>query len=397
MAVADLVFIDSTGYHFADFPSFLSYVQTSFQAIYGADVYLGSDSQDGQWTSIIAQMAFDCSANGSSVYSSFSPVTAQGAGLARNVKINGITKGVPTNSVVDVTIVGVAGTTITNGVAVDTLNQQWALPASVTIPGGGSIDVTATAVDKGAIAAVPGSVTGIFTPTLGWQTVNNSAAATPGAPVESDAQLRIRQQQSTSLPALTVLEATTGALENLTGVTQVMPYENDTDSTDANGLTPHSVCFVVEGGDLQQIANTIGLYKTPGTNTFESGANGRNEIYTDPRGLPVPINFISPAINATIGVEITVVPLTAGWSSDFEALIAAAVATYISTQVKIGGTVIWTNLFLPAALVGTPAFGTYYVSVIEIKKNAGSFAAANIALLFDEIPVCAPSNVAVST
>lgn len=388
MDVTTLVYIDSTGYHYADYPTFLAFVQGQYRSIFGADIYLGADSMDGQWTAILAQALYDTAALGAANYNSFSPVTAQGIGLSRVVKINGISRNIPTNSSVVLTIIGTAGTVITNGIAVDTLNQQWILSTPITIPPGGSIDVTALAQLQGFVAAEANTVTGIFTPTLGWQTVNNAAAATPGSPVETDAQLRTRQAQSTAIPAQTVIQATKSALANLPGVTGVQPYENVTDSTDGNGLPPHSVCFVVEGGDITQITNVIGLYKTPGTNTYASGTNAQHETYLDPAGLPVPINFYNPAITATIAVQLTIKALT-GWDTSFETPIAAAVAALVQSF-GIGGTVVYTQIFV-AAYNASPIPNTYYVQGVQINKNGGGFAAANIILAFNEIPVCDPN------
>lgn len=394
--IEDLVFIDAKGYHYADYPTFLQWVQDQYRGIYGADIYLGADSLDGQWTAILAQSLFDTAANGANTYNSFSPVSAQGIGLSRVVKINGISRNIPTNSEVVLTIVGTAGTTISNGIATDNVGQQWALPASVTIPPGGDIDVTATAVEEGAINADANTVVNIFTPTLGWQTVNNTAAASPGSAVETDAELRARQAVSTSLPALTVIQATKSALENLPGVTQVKPYENVTDTTDANGLPEHSVCFVVEGGDVTEITDTIGLYKTPGTNTYASGTNARNEIYNDPAGLPVPINFYNPAVPSVIAVEITIHPLTTSWSTSFEIPIAQAIADLIESY-GIGGTVLYTQLFAaaynpPPSGGVTVVPGSYSVVSIQINIDGGSFAGANIVLDFNAIPVCDPDT-----
>lgn len=396
MTVADLVYIDATGYHYADYPTFLVFVQDQYRAIYGADVYLGADSMDGQWTAILAQSLYDTVLTGADTYNSFSPTSAQGVGLSRVVKINGLSRRVPTNSTVTVTIVGTAGTTITNGIAADSLGQQWALPSSVVIPPGGEIDVTATAVDIGAIQAESNTVNIISTPTLGWQTVDNDTAATAGAPVEEDGELRIRQSVSTALPALTVIQATRSALANLAGVTAVRAYENVTDVTDADGLTPHSVCFVVQGGDITEITNTIGLYKTPGTNTYASGTNAQHEIYNDPAGLPVPINFYNPAISATISIEITLAVLTTGWNVAFEIPIAQALADLVESF-GIGGSILYTQLFAaaynPPPLDGVTVIpGSYSVVSIQIKKNAGSFAAANIDLDFNEIPLCDPNT-----
>lgn len=385
MTVADLAFISSTGYTCADYPTFLQFVQDQYRNIYGADVYLGADSMDGQWTAILAQALFDTAQLGQVAYNSFSPASAQGVGLSRVVKINGLRREVPSNSTVTLTIVGVAGTTITTGIAVDTLNQKWNLPGTVTVPGGGSIDVTGTADQEGAIQAAASTVTGIFTPTLGWQTVNNASAASPGAPVEADGQLRIRQAKSTALPAQTVIDATVAALSNLTGVSQVKSYENATESTDGNGLTAHSVCFIVQGGTLSDIINTIGLYKTPGTTTFASGGNAHSGTYIDAKGMPVPIHFINPAIPATIQITITI-SAASTWDSSFETQIGAALAAAVNAF-PIGSNVVYTELF-GVAYLAAPIPGSFTVSSITIGKNSGMQSAANIQLAFDEIPVC---------
>lgn len=85
MELSDLVYIDSTGYHFADYPTFRQFFVQEYQTIYGADVYLEDDSQDGQFLSVQAKAAYDSAALGASVYNSFSPVSAQGTGDRKSV------------------------------------------------------------------------------------------------------------------------------------------------------------------------------------------------------------------------------------------------------------------------------------------------------------------------
>lgn len=385
MNVSDLVFIDSTGYNFADFPTFLSWLQGQYQGIYGADVYLGADSQDGQFVAIVAQALYDTAALGASVYNSFSPVTAQGVGLSRVVKINGLKRKVPSFSTIPLVIVGTAGTIITNGIAVDILNQQWILPATVTIPTGGTITVTATSLVIGDITADIGTVTTIFTPTRGWQSVNNTVAATPGAPVESDADLRARQTFSTSIPAQTVFDATLGAVENIAGVTKVQGYENTSNSTDGNGLPAHSICVVVAGGADQDICQTILDYKTPGTDTF----GDTTLLVYDARGLPLNISF-QRAVTAQIGVQITLTEGTA-WSDNYLTQIADAVSAIINAG-KIGSPVLYTTLFAAAYLNGTLPPNAYIINSIMLNKNGGSFASTNVSLDFDEQPICNPTT-----
>lgn len=363
MTVTDLVWIDSAGYHYADFPSFLAWITTSYQSIYGPDVYLGSDSQDGQWLGIVSQALYDTAALGASIYNSFSPSTAQGAGLSRVVKINGLRRQSSSHSTVELQVGGTAFTNIINGIAIDDLQQQWALPASVTIPMAGTITVTATAVTAGAIQAQPATIQGIFTPTKGWQTVNNSAAATPGTNVESDASLRNRQASSTSIPAQTVFDATIGAVSNVPGVSALAPYENDGDTTDSNGLPAHSISLVVQGGTDADIAQTILDYKTPGTNTY-----GTTSVpLTDAKGVPITINFFRPSL-FPIAVQVTLTPL-AGWITSNETIIAAAIAAYINS-LPIGSIVVLTKLYAVAYVPSSTAAGTFNIEGIEIAPCA---------------------------
>lgn len=382
--VSDLCYIDETGYHFSDYPTVLAWLQDDYRGIYGADVYLEADSQDGQFLAVLAKAFYDTFALGASVYNSFSPVGSQGTGLSRLVKINGVNRQSSSYSTVVLTIVGSAGTLIQNGVAMDTVGQKWDLPVSI-IPDSGTIDVTATAQEIGATNAEADTVTTIFTPTRGWQTVNNADAATPGAAVETDAQLRIRQTQSVANPSLTVFAGTIGAVENLVGVTKVQGYENDTDMTDANMIPSHSICLVVAGGSTTDICNEIELHKTPGTGTY----GDTMELVYDSKGMPIEISF-QRAVTATIGVQITL-SADVGWSTDFEDLIAISVAAVINAG-PIGVDVLLTKLFAPAYLNGALEGSTYDIATIELKKNMGSFDEANIELDFDENPVCDPDT-----
>lgn len=382
MELADLAFIDSTGYHFADYPSFQTWLQDQYRQIYGADVYLEPDSQDGQLLAIFALALYQEAAKGAATYNSFSPVTAQGVGLSRVVKINGISRLAPSYSTVEITIIGVALSLLQNCKVQDSLNQLWSFD-TVQIPDSGTITVTATADDIGALAAAPNTVNKIFTPTRGWQSVNNDTAATPGAPVETDAALRIRQQQSVADPSLTVLEGTIGGVENVLGVTKVKGYENDTENTDGNGLPAHSVSLVVQGGEDDDVAQEIQIHKTPGTTTF-----GTTSVFLyDSHGMPLTINFFRPTV-VTISCQV-VLTAKIGFTADYVPLIQAAVAAQINLG-EIGETVLITKLFTPAYLTGTPASSTYDITLLQIKKNAGSYDTANIELGFKEVPFCDP-------
>lgn len=388
MEISDLVYLDDTGYHYADYPTFLTFIQDAYKAIYGADVYLAPDSQDGQFLAVLAKGFYDVATLGASVYNSFSPVTAQGVGLSRNVKINGISRKVPTNSIVVLTIIGQEDTVISNGIAQDVLNQKWLLPDVVTIPFGGTIDVTATAEFAGNINAQPNTVTTIFTPTLGWQSVDNDDAAVAGNPVESDAELRIRQAQSTALPSLTVFDGTMGSVLNLEGVTSARGYENDTDSTDGNGIPSHSIEVVVQGGDTTEIAQAIQVHKTPGTGTAGSVST---TVY-DAHGMPLIIKFERPT-EVTIKVEIEIDTFV-DYDTSYTAMIKQALVDYIN-GIGIGEDALYTKFFPVAYLPGIPGT-TYDITDLQIGKNLDPVGTSNIAIAFDEVAVATLSDITVT-
>lgn len=395
MELQDLAYIDETGFHFADYPTFLQFIQEKYRGIYGADVYLEADSQDGQWLGVQALCMYQTAANQAATFNSFSPVTAQGVGLSRQVKLNGLNRRVPTKSTVDLTIVGQAGTVLGTvgapAVAIDTLDQKWNIPIGTTIPGGGTIVATAEAQEEGAVQAASNTVNRIFTPTLGWQTVDNADAATAGEPVETDAELRARQAVSTANPSLTVFDGTVGAVANLPGVTAVKGYENDTDATDGDGLPPHSISLVVAGGDVTEICQTIQIHKTPGCGTY----GDVSETVYDAHGMPLLISFFRPTPITIIGE--VVITTNVGYSADYEVLIQNAVAAAIEAF-GIGSTILYTKLFLAAYLQGTPAEGSFDVVSIEIAKSGDPLGAANIALDFDEQPICdGPTDITITT
>jgi uncharacterized phage protein gp47/JayE len=388
MSFSDLAYIDATGPHRPDYPTALAFLQDAYRAIYGADVYLEADSQDGQFLALMALMAKDCLDYAGSVYNNMSPSTATGVGLSRVVKINGIRRQIPTFSTADLRIVGQVGTVITNGQAVDTFGNKWNLPASVTIPIAGEITVTATAADIGAVNAGANTINKINTPTLGWQTVNNVLAATPGAPVETDVALRARQKISTALPSQSVMDGIVGGVANVTGVTRIKGYENDTDTTDANGIPPHTISLVAEGGTAQDVADVIARRKTPGTGTY-----GSTSIVTyDSRGVPNTIRFYRPTVQQ-IKAQITIKALpgyVTGYADQIKAAVVAAVKA-----LSIGDSVLLSRISATASLLGTPAGATYYITDTQLAKLASALAAANVPILFNEVADALLANITI--
>ncbi|EOV2605485.1 baseplate J/gp47 family protein [Klebsiella pneumoniae] len=383
--------VTAEGISAPDYQTVLDTITGYFQQIYGSDAYLDPDSKDGQLVALVALAIHDANNTAISVYRSFSPSTALGDALTSNVKINGITRRAATNSTVDLLLTGTVGTTITNGSVRDTNGVVWNLPATVVIGSDGTVVATATCANSGAVAAVAGSVNGINTPTRGWASVTNPLAATVGVAAETDAELRVRQSQSVALASLTPFDAVDGAIANVEGVTRHKLFENDTETTDANGLPEHSISAVVEGGDATEIANTIRSVKGQGVSTYGTTA----VVVTDKYGNPYTIRFSRP-VDVPVFVSITLRALT-GYTSDVGDEMKAAVASYINS-LAIGDSVLLSRVYSPANLGVVSGGNARYYDIMEllIGRSADSVAAANLTVLYDEAVSCSVENIEIT-
>lgn len=383
--------VTAEGISAPDYQTILDTLTSYFQQIYGSDAYLEPDSKDGQMVALVALAIHDANNTAISVYNCFSPATGYGAALTSNVKINGIARKGATNSTVDLLLTGTAGTTITNGTVKDTNNVIWRLPASVVIGVDGTVTVTAICSNSGAVAALAGTITTINTPTRGWTSVTNPAAAAVGAPAETDAELRIRQGQSVAIPSITPFEGVDGAIANIAGVTRHKLYENDTGKTDGNGLPPHSISAIVDGGDVTEIAKIIRGNKGQGVRTW-----GKTSVTVpDKYGNPHIISFSRPTDVPVYG-KITL-KVFAGYTSQIGVQIQQAVADYIN-RLMIGDQVLLSRIYSPANLGVVSGGNARYYDIQEllIGKSPEAVAAANINIAYDESASCKPENIIIT-
>lgn len=380
--------VTAEGISAPDYQTILSTLTAYFRQIYGSDAYLEPDSKDGQLVALIALAIHDANNTAIAVYNSFSPATARGAALTNNVKINGIARKGATNSTVDVVLTGTAGTTITNGSVKDVNGVLWLLPDKVVTGTDGTVTVTATCETEGAVAAQSGTVTVINTPTRGWVSVTNPDAAVVGSAAETDAELRIRQGQSVALASVTPFEALDGAIGAVDGVTRHKLYENDTGETDSNGLPPHSIAAIVDGGDVNDIAQTIRSKKGQGVATW-----GTTTVQvTDKYGYPYNISFSRP-VNVPVYVSLTLDVFT-GYSSEIGEQIRQEIADYINA-LDIGDDVLLSRLYSPANLgvVSGGASRYYDIRTLLTGKSASDVSASNIDIAWNESATCDPENI----
>ncbi len=372
--------IDATGIHVNTFTDIQNNLISAAQSIFGADIYLGNDSQDMQLIAAISKSQYDIEQLGVMVYNNMSPQNAVGTGLASLVKLNGINgPNGQTYSTCLVTVAGIVGTVITAGIVQDSSGYKWDLPVNSTIPSGGVLSITVTCETPGAILADAGTINVISTPQFGWNSVSNVGAAVPGTTVETDAALKSRQAASVALPSRTILAGIVAAVEDVPGATRVKGYENNTSSTDSNGAPANSTYIIAEGGMDSDVANAIYIKHTPGSPTY--GTTTVNE--TDANGFVTPTKFYRPTY-VPLDVLVTVKALT-GYSTAVTTVIKNNVVGYLNgAQIGDDG---YISSIYGAALSAQASLQAPIFSVVSVTaaRHGGTLAATDIVTAFNEV------------
>lgn len=205
-------------------------------------------------------------------YNSKDPNKAKDVDLNVICSLTGTTRSQGTPSNVQLTLKGVNGTTITAGRLVESTvdGSQWSIDTDVTISGG-EATVTATCTENGATTASIGTITRIVNTVGGWQSVTNPTVATLGTARQSDSLLRVERRRSVARPGNNQVDSLTGELFAVDGARRVRVYENYTNYADSNGLPPHSIAPIVDGGTDEDIAKAIFIKKNPGCDLFPAG------------------------------------------------------------------------------------------------------------------------------
>lgn len=385
-------YVDSSGLHIPTYSDILADLKTQMQSIFGSDIYLENDSVDGQTLAVFALKIFDTMSAIQLAYNNRSPITAIGAALDSIVKLNGLSRKVPSYSTCIVTLTGTAGKVIANGIVQDINGYKWDLPTTVTIGSGGTVDATAICETIGAITALPGDLSIIFTPTSGWTSVTNSSSAVAGQPVEADSTLRSRQAISTALPSNTELAGTTAAIAALAGVSRYAVFENPTNSTatDPNGLSlpAHSITCVVEGATDADVAQVI--YNNRGIGCYMNGTTTVN--ITDPLyGNVTAVKFYRPSY-VPIYAAISIHPLS-GYTSATDDAIKAALVAYLN-GLQIHETVTISGLYGAAlSVMANLALPTFSIRSLTAGISAEALSGNDIAIDFNKVSSGVLANV----
>ena len=341
--------ITASGIETATQSELLASFTSALQTIYGADINLDPSTPDGQLINIIIQSILDLEDLVTQVHNNFDPDVAFGTTLDQRVAINGLIRKGGTYSTTNITLVN-SSSVVLQGLDLypdspytisDAAGNQWYLQTTEAALSAGTHTLIFRAADPGASLTTINTITIPITIVLGVDSVNNPAVQlTVGLDEETDAALKIRRQQSVSLVAQGYLSSMLSALNNISGITTAIVYENNGDTVDANGVDPHSI-WVIVGGTVADadVADAIYKKRNAGCGIYATGT-GTTQSYTvtQPDGSPFVVQWDEVAAE-TLYVKITATSIdginpvnTAGIIAGLPALITPAVGGSVNVN-----------------------------------------------------------------
>ena len=241
------------------------------------------------------------------------------------------------------------------------------------------------AVESGIIEQPTNTIDTILTPMLGWDSVINPIAATPGEDRETDEELRLRFRNGKFDRATNTLDAIYSALINLDNVSEVTIYENDTSVVDGNGVPAHSFLPIVSGGLSTDIANAIWDNKPIGILSY-----GNTTVsISDVQGFPHDISFSRPdPVVIYISMNITT---DVNFPPNGNDAIKSALLEYFTANFGTGDDVIYSRLYTPINSIP----GHEVVS-LTIGTSPAPVGTSNIVIAFDEIASLNTTNIIIT-
>ena len=294
--------ITDKGIEYERLDAILTRLSQSMRDIYGQDINLNADTQDGQFIGILSQGIADFNEVLAGVYAMSDPTTAVGRWLDIQLKYVGLERNRATFSYLnDVQFTVVNNTIIPDGYTLtDENGTEWTTTNTATSTGT-SLVMQLRSVEVGAFHLASSKPLTPKTIVLGVQAVTTTSDSVLGRLQESDQSALARFLRSYSINNLDDREGTEAALLALTDVRDAKVYENYTNATDANGVESHSINAVVLGGVDKDIAETIRRKKSVGC-----GLQGSQTVTLFYEGMDRVIKFDrSTAVN--ISATITVV------------------------------------------------------------------------------------------
>lgn len=304
-----------------------------------ADIDWDRDTFLGNITANMAARLGALAEASQAVYDAFDVNGATGIQLDNLAQIVGVYREDATASRVTLRYTGVVGTAVLIGDLAEgggaNDDQRWVVLQDGVIGGGGTVDVLAEAVDKGAIVATIGQIDKIVTLRSGLTSVTNPADATTGQARETDAELRKRRAASLQIGGGRNRNSLRAQLTALDSVVAAVVIDNDQgEQVTKQGivLEPHSVAVIIYPGtqttaEKQEIARVI--YDQVPAGIFTNGT----AVVATVTGADGSTKTVAWDVATNLDVDvITTVVLDAGYVlADVDTAIQALVVEYFDS------------------------------------------------------------------
>jgi len=333
---------------------------------------LSPESPDGQLANIMAFEFSEAWAELNTVYNSYNPNMAVGAGLRNIGLITGLPYGAATRSQATIDLVGTAGTIVPIGsIVTDAEDNEFTTQLDATIPA--SVQVVAQV--SGPIPVTAGSLTLIKTPVSGWASITQPSDGRMGAAPQTEVAYR-NLRNRTVLRNFVTVEATIEArLFETLGIQQAVVLNNDGLSALPDGTPPQTIHVTVgelSGVSDADIAAVILATKGLGCPTYGSTTVTINDV----QGNPHDVSF-SKATAENVFMDIEILFLDDDYAGAEEAIRADLVA-HVNSLVT-DEDVVWSRLFG----IITP-YAKAQVNKLELSTDGITYTPANIVVTADK-------------
>lgn len=297
--------ITETGFNLKRLSDIKTEIKNDLLAIF-PNLTLSDETVLGQVISIFADKHASIWELFEDIYNAADPNSAEGYALKLIAAIINMKPLASTYSTSTVTITGSPGKVVSAGflIGVQGTDNLFETDEDVTIPGGGTIDVTVTATEKGAIVGNAGYINTIINPDPDITSVTNALDASVGREEETDIELRERRLTKLTSSRSGTNGAIRAAILDLndteTDAGQVIQtckvISNRTKVTSASGQPASSFqAFVYTSDSLSatkktEIANAILDSMPPGIEPY----GAITESVTDEQGVAQDISFSTP-------------------------------------------------------------------------------------------------------
>jgi hypothetical protein len=320
-------------------------IEGRLKASFGASINLNPDSNFGQITGLVTEVASEIWDLALGVYNAFYSDTAGGVQLDNVMGLTGTLREAPTYTRVMANLTGTPATVVPATTIFSTASGAKFSPVDdVVLDGSGNATgVDCKAITAGPLACLSGALTGIDTPVAGLSTVTNPLDAyLIGTFLEADPDARIRREEEIRATGNAAVLAIRSKVLEVDLVTDCYVFQNTSDAVDGNGLPAHSTETVVNGGADADIAEAIFESVAAGIRTY-----GTTTVpVTDSQGIVESIQFTRPSL---LAIYVTVNLVRDGnWNpATGVAAVKQAILDYASANLHVGDDVITRKLDIP--------------------------------------------------